>query len=148
MSTKNIAGRIAGGIAVIMLTASLSYGESPSRIVSLAPSVTAMLYALGVEDRLVGVTTFCDYPPEAKEKPRIGGMSNPSLEAVVSLRPDLVIMTTDGNPQAVNPRLKEMGIETYVLRERRVDEVPAGLRALGRVVGAEERARPGACRGG
>jgi iron complex transport system substrate-binding protein len=140
MSTKSIAGRIVTGIAVIMLTASLSYGESPSRIVSLAPSVTAMLYALGVEDRLAGVTIFCDYPPEAKEKPRIGGMSNPSLEAVVSLRPDLVIMTTDGNPQAVNPRLKEMGIETYVLRERRVDEVPAGLRALGRVVGAEERA--------
>ena len=140
MSAKSFRARVASGIALIMLTASLAQAEPPSRIVSLAPSVTAMLYALGAEDRLVGVTAFCDYPPEAKEKPRIGGMSNPSLEAVVSLRPDLVIMTTDGNPQAVKTRLEDMGIETYVFRQRRFDDLPVGLRALGRVVGTEERA--------
>ena len=59
--------------------------SSPGRIVSLAPSMTEILFALGLGDNIVGVTTFCDYPEEAKKKPKIGGMSNPSLEAIVAL---------------------------------------------------------------
>src|SRR3989338_3818001 len=71
----------------------VSYAETPNRIISLAPSVTEILFAAGLGDKIAGVTTFCDYPEEAKLKPKIGGMSNPSLEAVVSLKPDIVIMT-------------------------------------------------------
>ncbi len=72
---------------------------TPRRIVSLAPSTTEILFALGLGDRIVGVTSFCDYPEEAKKKPKIGGMSNPSLEAIITMKPDLVVMTTDGNPK-------------------------------------------------
>ncbi len=78
---------------------------TPQRIISLAPSTTEILFALGLGDNIVGVTTFCDYPEEAKTKPKIGGMSNPSLEAVVSLKPDIVVVTTDGNPKEFEERL-------------------------------------------
>jgi iron complex transport system substrate-binding protein len=127
-------------VVLLFSTAVLAEEASPLRIVSLAPSMTEMLYALGLEDRIVGVTDFCDFPPEAKEKPKIGGMSNPSLEAVVSLKPDIVMMTTNGNSEAFEERLRSLGVKTYVLRERSADELPGSVSKLGRALGVEERA--------
>jgi iron complex transport system substrate-binding protein len=112
----------------------------PRRIISLAPNITEILYALGVGDNIVGVTTFCDYPEEAKKKQKIGGMSNPSLEAVVSLKPDVVVLTTDGNPQEFEARLVELKIKTYVFRARRLIELPQGIRELGVALGVKDRA--------
>lgn len=123
-----------------MVFAGLSHAAPPERIVSLAPAVTEMLYALGLGEKTVAVTTFCDYPPEAKGKPKIGGMSNPSLEAVVSLRPDIVVMTTDGNPKEFHERLESLGLKTYVFRARRISELPGALRELGAALGVKERA--------
>ena len=80
-----------------MLDREVALAAPPARIVSLVPSVTEVLFALGAEARLVGVTDFCDYPPAARAKPSVGGMVNPNLEAIVSLRPDVVIATTEGN---------------------------------------------------
>ncbi len=114
--------------------------DTPTRIISLAPNITEVLFALGLGDRIVGVTTFCDYPAEAKKKPKIGGMSNPSLEAVVSLRPDIVVMTTDGNPKEFEERLRSMKIRTYVVTSRRLSELPQGIRELGAALGAKEKA--------
>ncbi len=114
--------------------------SSPQRIVSLAPSTTEILFALGLGDHIVGVTTFCDYPEEAKKKPKIGGMSNPSLEAVVTMKPDLVVMTTDGNPKEFEARLRSLKIRTYVFTARRLAELPQGVRDMGVVVGVKERA--------
>jgi iron complex transport system substrate-binding protein len=111
----------------------------PGRIISLAPSMTEILYALGLGDNIVGVTTFCDYPEEAKKKPKIGGMTNPSLEAVVSLKPDLVVMTTDGNPKEFEERLRLLGIRTYVVTVRRLAELPRGIRDMGIVLGVRQR---------
>jgi len=111
----------------------------PQRIVSLAPSTTEILFALGLGDQIVGVTTFCDYPEEAKKKPKIGGMSNPSLEAVVTMKPDLVVMTTDGNPKEFEARLRSLKIRTYVFTARRLAELPQGIRDMGAFVGAQER---------
>ncbi|OGW34770.1 MAG: hypothetical protein A2X58_13375 [Nitrospirae bacterium GWC2_56_14] len=112
---------------------------SPQRIVSLAPSTTEILFALGLGDRIVGVTSFCDYPEDAKKKPKIGGMSNPSLEAVVTMKPDLVVMTTDGNPKEFEARLRSLKIRTYVFTARRLAELPQGIRDMGAFVGAQER---------
>jgi iron complex transport system substrate-binding protein len=109
----------------------------PQRIISLAPSTTEILYALGLGDRIVGVTTFCDYPEAAKAKAKIGGMSNPSLEAIVALNPDLVVMTTDGNPREVDERLRSMKINTYVFEARTLAELPKGIRAMGAAVGGD-----------
>ena len=92
----------------------LVFAKSPERIVSLAPSTTEILFAAGLGEKIVGVTNFCDYPEEAKHKPKIGGMSNPSLEKVVSLRPDIVVMTTDGNPREFELKLHTLKIKTFV----------------------------------
>jgi iron complex transport system substrate-binding protein len=112
----------------------------PQRIITLAPSVTEIVYALGLGDQIIGVTTYCDYPEEAKQKPKVGGMSNPSLEAVVSMKPDLVVMTTDGNPKEFQERLAALKIRTYVFEARRLNELPQGIRELGKALGAACRA--------
>jgi len=112
----------------------------PNRVVSLSPSITEIVYALGLGDRLVGVTTYCDYPEEARKKEKIGGMSNPSLEAVVSLRPDIVVMTTDGNPKGFEERLRSLKIKTYVFKARRLSDLPQGIRDMGLALGVKERA--------
>lgn len=112
----------------------------PKRIVSLAPSTTELLFALGVESRIVGVTNFCDYPEAAKKKPKIGGMSNPSLEAVITMKPDLVVMTTDGNPKEFEARLRSLKIRTYVFTARRLAELPQGIRDMGKALQVEEKA--------
>ncbi len=112
----------------------------PERIVSLAPSITEILFALDLESRVVAVTNFCDHPPEAKGKPKIGGMSNPSLEAIVSARPDIVVITTDGNPKGIDVRLQQLGIRTYVFRATRIAELPDAIRDLGEVLDVEKEA--------
>jgi iron complex transport system substrate-binding protein len=112
----------------------------PERIVSLAPSITEILYALGLENRIVAVTNFCDHPPEAQSKPKIGGMSNPSLEAIVSVRPDIVVITTDGNPKGIDVRLQQLGINTYVLRATRIAELPDAIRDLGEALDVKKEA--------
>jgi iron complex transport system substrate-binding protein len=120
--------------------ASCACAEAPQRIISLAPNITEILFALGAEDRVVGVSSFCDYPEGAKQKPKVGGLSNPSLEAVVSLKPDLVFLTKDGNPKAFEERLRAMKINTVVLTARKISDLPDGIRKVGTAVGAAERA--------
>ncbi|TAN40528.1 MAG: cobalamin-binding protein [Nitrospirae bacterium] len=129
-------------IAALCLSAvpSTSWGGTPKRIISLAPNVTEILFALGLEENLIGVTDFCDYPAAAKKKRKIGGMSNPSLEAVVSLKPDLVILTTDGNPKEFKERLEAFNIRTYVVRSRRIQDLPQGIRDLGAALAVSAKA--------
>jgi iron complex transport system substrate-binding protein len=130
-------------ISIILGTSSsvsADLASPPKRIVSLAPSMTEILYALGLGENIVGVTTFCDYPEEAKKKPKIGGMSNPSLEAVISLKPDIVVMTTDGNPKEFEERLRSLKVHTYVSTPRRLAELPQGIRELGRALNVKDNA--------
>ncbi len=110
----------------------------PTRIISLSPATTEILFALGLGDRIAGVTSFCDHPPEAKKKAKIGGMSNPSLEAIVGLKPDIVVMTTDGNPREVDDRLRGMSLKTYVWTARTLAELPAAIRELAVAMGVKE----------
>ncbi len=119
----------------VMISACTAFCAPPVRIVSLAPSVTEILFDLALGDRIAAVTDFCDYPGEAKRKPKIGGFANPSLEAIVAIRPDLVIMTEEGNPVEVYRRLKKLGIKTYVFRAKRLGDLPQGIRDLGGVLG-------------
>ena len=116
------------------------YAEPPKRIISLSPSTTEILFALGLGNRLAGVTLFCDHPTKAKKIPKIGGMSNPSLERVVSLKPDIVVMTTDGNPKEFEERLRSLKIKTYVFKARRLAEFPQAVREMGAVLGVRENA--------
>lgn len=120
-------------VAILLMSA-------PARIVSLAPSVTEILYALGAGDRIVGATEFCTYPPEALRLPRIGGMINPDLEKIVSLKPDLVIATTAGNYQEDAERIQRLGIPVHTVSTPTLESVLATLTDVGRLLGTEEQA--------
>jgi iron complex transport system substrate-binding protein len=128
-----------GGFAALLLPAAAS-ADYPKRIVSLAPNLTEILYDLGVEHRIAAVTDYCDYPPGARNKPRVGGFANPSLEAIVSQRPDWVVMTEDGNPGILDRRLRALGIQTYIFKARRINDLPQEIRNIGRLLGVEAAA--------
>jgi len=116
------------------------YGRSvrvpvnPSRIVSLAPSLTEAIYALGLEDRLVGDTDYCDYPPEAQKKPKVGGVINPNLEQIAVLHPDLVLVSKEGNLLDTVRALDTLGIPTYATEARTVDEIISSTQKLAEVL--------------
>ncbi|NWF52741.1 MAG: ABC transporter substrate-binding protein [Nitrospirae bacterium] len=101
-------------VSYFLFLTSVYAGEIPNRIVSLAPNLTETIFNLGLGDRIVGVTNFCDYPDEARKKQKVGGMYNPSLEKILSLKPDVVVMTTDGNIKEFEERLRRLKIKTYV----------------------------------
>lgn len=106
----------------------------PRRVISLAPSVTEMLFALGVEERIVGVTSYCDYPPAAREKERVGDVLNPSLERILALQPDLVILSTATQLERFARRLEAVGIPLYVVDVERVEDVFRSLEHLGAIM--------------
>lgn len=108
------------------------------RIVSLAPSITDTLYALGVGDRVVGVTRFCKLPPEAGEKARVGGLLDPNLEALVALQPDLVVML-QANKQS-RSALKELGLSSLVVSHKDLEGILDSFTKIGKVLGAEAKA--------
>jgi iron complex transport system substrate-binding protein len=113
--------------------------KSPQRIISLAPSNTEILYALGLADRVVAVTDFDNYPLEVKEKESIGGFSTPNLEKVVSLSPDLVVAAPIHQKQVI-PQLEAKGITVLALAPRTLDEVMAAITMVGKVTGTERKA--------
>lgn len=115
--------------------------DRPARIVSLAPSITETVFALGEGDRLVGVTDYCDYPPEATRKPRVGGISTPSFEAILALRPDLVIATSESNYGEHVERLASLGLAVYVIRPVDFETVLQSIERIGTVLGREADAR-------
>jgi len=109
--------------------------ERPLRVVSLAPSLTEIVYALGAAERLVGVTQQCDYPREAASKPKIGGIYTPSFESIVMLRPDLVLATTEGNREEHVRELGRLGLPVYVVRPTDFATVLESIERTGRLLG-------------
>ncbi len=112
--------------------------DHPRRIVSLVPSVTELLFALGVEDRVAGVTRFCNYPPRAQAKPKVGGYADPSLEAVAALSPDLVFAAADATKPALVRRLEALGIPVFVVYPRTLEGTVEMIRQVGRVADAAD----------
>lgn len=108
------------------------------RIVSLAPSMTETVYALGLQDRLVGDTDFCDYPPDAQTKPKVGGGVNPSLERIASLHPDLVLVTKAFNLAETAHSLDSLGISSYATDPHSVDEIMTSTRKLAGLLGVPD----------
>jgi len=111
----------------------------PQRIVSLAPSNTEILYALGLEDRIVAVTERCDYPPATTEKPKVGGFSTVNIEKVIAMEPDL-IFTTPANTDEVIDRLRTLGMTVVTLDPQTIDGVLHDIELAGRATGQEEQA--------
>jgi iron complex transport system substrate-binding protein len=106
------------------------------RVVSLAPSLTETIYALGLEDRLVGNTEYCDYPPDARKKTKVGGATNPSLEKIVVLHPDLVLLTKSINRLETVHALDDLGVASYATDPHTVSEIISSTQHLAEVLGA------------
>jgi iron complex transport system substrate-binding protein len=107
----------------------------PARIVSMAPSVTESLVALGFGDRLVGVTDFCELPEGTVRPARVGGLLNPNLETIRALQPDLLIATTSGNDPSLATQAAGLDLPLYTLHTPEVADMIESLRALARVLG-------------
>ena len=111
----------------------------PQRIVSLAPSNTEILFALGLGERVVGVTEYCDYPEAAKDKEVIGGFSTVDLERVVALSPDLILATSMHEAEAL-PALEKRGLSVFALDPTTLDEVLEAIGLVGEITGKVEEA--------
>jgi iron complex transport system substrate-binding protein len=112
----------------------------PKRIISLAPNVTEILFALGADDHIVGVSSQSDYPEEAKNKISIGSYLSPDLERIVSLKPDLIIATGVGNTRDMVDRLGTLGLPVYVIFPKHFDGILESIGHLGQLVDRPARA--------
>jgi iron complex transport system substrate-binding protein len=122
---------------VAVLLSSATAQSRPSRIVSLVPAVTEMLYAIGAGDRVVGVSSFDRFPPEIERVPRVGALLDPDVERILSLRPDLVIVYR--SQQDLLTQLGRARIATFVYAHSGLADVTTTLRQVGERVGAAER---------
>jgi len=123
--------------ALFLLCAALVSAQ-PQRIVSTAPSLTELLYALGLGDEVVGVTRFCRYPPEAMKKPKIGDFINPNLEAIAALKPDLVVIQT--NPVHLAARLQALHLHVLEVDQQDIAAIYTSIRQVGGATGVADRA--------
>jgi iron complex transport system substrate-binding protein len=114
--------------------------HAAERVVSLSPSTTEALYAVGAGARLVGRSRYCDFPPEVKELPQIGGYVDPSLEAILGLRPDLVIGARGPAGSALAEKLAARGIATYFPKAETFAEIDAMIAGLGERTGRMDAA--------
>jgi iron complex transport system substrate-binding protein len=113
---------------------------TPQRIVSLAPSNTEILFALGLGDRVVGVTDYCDYPPEVLNKTKVGGYANPDIEKIVALNPDL-ILAGYGNPIEVVYTLAGLGLTVFGIKTTDLDDLLNDIRRVGEITDKEVEAQ-------
>ncbi len=111
----------------------------PERIISLAPSNTEILYALGLEDKVVAVTDYCNYPPEAKSKTSIGGFTTPDMEKIVALSPDLVLATSIHQTRVI-PYLEGRGIPVFALAPKTLDDVLDSIALVGEITEKNDKA--------
>ena len=123
---------------LLLLSCGLAHAAPPSRIVSLAPSITETLYALGLGPKVVGDTTFCTYPPEARGKPKVGTFLQPDYERILSLRPDLVIVIK--NPIGVTQKLRSLGLRAEEVDQDKVGDILNSIEQIGSFTGRQAEA--------
>jgi iron complex transport system substrate-binding protein len=137
---KRLAALVAASCALGLAIASGASGAAPcNRIVSLAPSLTETLFAEGLGPKVVGVTRYCRYPPEARALPKIGGFLDPSLEFIVGLKPDLIMTLAEQSD--VRELLKKAGFEVMTFEHRHVNGILDSIDAIGKRCGQEAQAR-------
>lgn len=116
----------------------LHLAQPARRIVSLAPHVTETLFAIGAGSRIVGTVDFSNYPEAAKKIARVGGYSQLDLEAIVALKPDLLVVWESGNVSAHIEKLRQLGLPIYVTQPNHLEDLPGTLERLARLAGTEE----------
>lgn len=117
---------------------SLTIDKKPEKIVSLAPSNTEILYALGLGGKVVGNTEYCDYPEEAKDVEKVGGFSDPNIEKIVSLEPDLVLGTTMHEKHVAD--MEKLGLKVVLINATNIDGVMKDVELVGQITGQTQEA--------
>ena len=125
-------------IVLFLAATALAFAAPPQRIVSTAPSITELLYALGLGDNVAGVTRFCRYPPEAQLKPKIGDYTSPNLESIAALRPDLVIVQT--NPVRLRERLEAIKLHVLEINQDSAAALYTSIRQVGAATQTDAKA--------
>ena len=110
----------------------------PKKIVSLAPNITEILFSLGLDQEIVGISIHCNFPEKAKSKVRVGSYISLDFEKIVSLKPDLIIATGAGNTRDMVERLERLGFPTYVIFPKNVEDVIRSVDHLSQLVGREK----------
>mgnify|MGYP001039832460 FL=1 len=118
----------------------LRFNHPPQRIVSLDPSVTEILFALGLNNEVVGVTQYCDYPEEARSKSKVGGYLDPNIEAIALLEPELVVTTLKTDTPRLIQQLENFGIKVFVLDPQKIEDILENISSLAKLTYREERA--------
>ncbi|MBW1800605.1 MAG: cobalamin-binding protein [Deltaproteobacteria bacterium] len=113
--------------------------SDPQRIIPLVPSLTEILYFMGLGQRVVGVTRFSYHPPEASQKPKVGSYINLNVEKIISLSPDLVIGTADGNKSGVVDLLEQAGIPVFIVNPRNIRQAIETIAVIGRLCGIPDK---------
>lgn len=114
--------------------------KEPQRIVSLAPSITETLFALGLDDKIVGVTDYCDYPEEASLKPSVASFTKPNLEKLVSVEPDLILAESIHITEVV-PSLEELDLTVIVITDPSIEQILNNILLIGEVTNVNQSAR-------
>jgi iron complex transport system substrate-binding protein len=123
----------------LLLAGPLLWAAAPQRIVSTAPSITDMLFALGLGPNVVGVTDYCRFPDEAKSKPKVGSFLQPDYERILALRPDLVLVIK--NPIGVTQRLRSMGVRAEELDQDSTEAIFTSIRRIGELTGRTKQSQ-------
>lgn len=110
----------------------LYVAKAPSRVVSLAPSITEMLFALGLDEQIVGVTEFCDFPAAAATKPKVG-YANPNLESLLALRPDMVVAPREFSRANILAKLDELKVPVFLIDATSLENIFSHIHQLGRI---------------
>ncbi len=117
----------------------VKFEKVPERIVSLCPSNTEILFALGLGDKVVGVDDYSNYPEEAEEKPKVGGYSTSDIERIVALEPDLVLIE-DIHTDEILPALENLGLTVFTADPRSLDEILESFTLVGKITGKDKEA--------
>jgi iron complex transport system substrate-binding protein len=136
LTRRNVA--LVFSLLVLRLAQPAHAAEAPRRIISAAPSITEMLYDLGSGDRVVGVTSFCHYPPEVREKPEIGSYMYPNFETMLAMRPDLIVVLKEHGE--LIKKLQTFNLPVLELQHNDIAGIYDSMYALGRRLGVEETA--------
>lgn len=114
--------------------------EEPDKVISLSPAITEILFAIGAEDKIAGVTDYCEYPPEALEKNKVGGFEDPNMELIIELEPDIIFVAA-GIQEELVQQFDKLGIEVVVLDAEKVKDVLNNIELAGIAVGNTEEAQ-------
>jgi iron complex transport system substrate-binding protein len=126
-------------LCALLFVAGIPPASAAERIVSLAPSVTEILFAIGAGERVVGVSTYCDHPPEALRLPRIGTFLSPNVELILAAKPDLVIGVPSPANRSPVESLQELGLRILIVDPEGVESIFTSIRAVAGAVGTPER---------